>query len=113
MLSSIFGRSSCLSHLPGVPHASLREDVYEDRVIPAGSIVITNIWCGSIISDSVSGAPMLCRAMAYDEEFFPKPDIFNPDRFLSIVTNENEKVHPLNTFRPNDPAALIFGFGRR
>ena len=76
--------------------------------------LLLSIMSGAILryfmfSDSVN----VSRAMAYDEEFYPDPTTFNPERFLSLDTNENLKVHPLNTFRPNDPTSLIFGFGRR
>jgi cytochrome P450 len=45
------------------------------------------------------------RAMLHDEDIYPDPMTFNPDRFLSRA--ENEQV--LNP----DPEVMIFGFGRR
>lgn len=52
--------------------------------------------------------------MMRDERFYPEPELFNPDRFLSkVIAPVNRHVHPLNTFKPDDPSSLIFGFGRR
>ncbi|KAL4864577.1 cytochrome P450 [Aspergillus spectabilis] len=70
----------------GVPHASLKDDVYNSLHIPAGSIVFANAW-----------------AMSRDERYYSSPNEFNPDRY--IPQSEGGKGEPL----PEGP----FGFGRR
>ncbi|KAG8686686.1 hypothetical protein FRC09_013975 [Ceratobasidium sp. 395] len=48
----------------GIPHASIEEDVYRGYRIPAGSIVMGNVW-----------------AITRNPEVYPDPETFNPDRF--------------------------------
>ncbi|KAF9457684.1 cytochrome P450 [Collybia nuda] len=69
------------------PHYIAVEDVYKGYRIPAGSIVMPNAW-----------------AMLHDENVYPKPFEFNPDRFL-----KDGKLDP----EVKDPGHASFGFGRR
>jgi hypothetical protein len=67
----------------GLRHRAMEEDVYEGYRIPKGATVIANIW-----------------AITHDEELYPSPDNFDPERFLGP--------------RPQaDPFKYVFGFGRR
>ncbi|KAB5589224.1 O-methylsterigmatocystin oxidoreductase [Ceratobasidium theobromae] len=49
----------------GIPHAAVEEDIYRGYRIPAGSIVMGNVW-----------------AITRDPAVYPNPEKFNPDRFL-------------------------------
>ena len=50
----------------------------------------------------------------HDEQYFTDPETFNPDHFfVTENTHTNEHMHKLNSFRPDDPSTLVFGFGRR
>ncbi|KAJ7272927.1 cytochrome P450 [Mycena rebaudengoi] len=70
----------------GIPHYLKVEDEYRGYRIPAGSVIIANIW-----------------AMVHDEAVYPNPDMFKPERFL--------RDGKLNTDSTNvDP---WWGFGRR
>ncbi|KAJ7483512.1 cytochrome P450 [Mycena latifolia] len=69
-----------------VPHFLPSEDEYHGYRIPAGSIVLGNAW-----------------AIMHDEEMYPEPHSFKPERFLL-----NGKLNPA----VRDPEAA-FGFGRR
>ncbi|KAL1696188.1 cytochrome P450 [Schizophyllum commune] len=73
-----------------IPHAYTGEepDVYKSYAIPVRSIVIANVW-----------------AMVHDEEAYPEPYAFKPERFLNI----DGKLDPA----VRDPAHIAFGFGRR
>lgn len=69
----------------GVPHAALEDDIYDGRLIPAGTMILSNIW-----------------AMSRDERIYDQPSKFMPERFLNA--DGTEVTHdPLPTF----------GFGRR
>lgn len=70
----------------GVPHAALKDDIYEGMLIPKGSVVYAN-----------------AQAMTHDERVYSKPDTFNPDRYVS--KEQGGFGEPL----PEGP----FGFGRR
>ncbi|KAF8514282.1 cytochrome P450 [Gautieria morchelliformis] len=70
----------------GLPHRLMKDDAYEGFRIPAGSLVIANIWW-----------------MLNDPKVFPSPSEFRPERFL-------EKENPEDV---TDPSELVFGFGRR
>ncbi|KAJ2929185.1 hypothetical protein H1R20_g7906, partial [Candolleomyces eurysporus] len=71
-----------------LPHMSTEDDVYKGYRIPKGSMVIGNVW-----------------ALMHNEEEFPEPMAFKPERFLNPDGSLNEHVR--------DPATAIFGFGRR
>ncbi|GJE88030.1 cytochrome P450 [Phanerochaete sordida] len=68
-------------------HRSTADDWYGDYFIPAGSMVIGNVW-----------------AILHDEERYPDPEAFKPERFLTAE----------GTLDPSVPdPAQVFGFGRR
>ncbi|KAM0250036.1 hypothetical protein ACHAQJ_008767 [Trichoderma viride] len=60
----------------GVPHRSLKDDVYGDYLIPAGSFVYAN-----------------ARAMTHDERIYKNPDDFDPDRYSPV--EEGGRGEPL------------------
>ncbi|CAK5284897.1 unnamed protein product, partial [Mycena citricolor] len=70
-----------------IPHQSETEDEYRGYRIPKGSVVIGNTW-----------------AILHDEEVYPDPDAFKPERFL-LNGKLNKDVR--------DPEAFIYGYGRR
>jgi len=71
----------------GVPHYASEDDVYEGYHIPKGALVIANAW-----------------AMFYDEDVYPDPSAFKPERFM-----KDGQLDPA----VRDPALMAFGFGRR
>ncbi|KAL4246690.1 cytochrome P450 family protein [Abortiporus biennis] len=71
----------------GMPHFNTKEDTYEGYNIPAGTTVIANIW-----------------AMGQDEETYPNPEEFRPERFLGLDSASFDSINPKQ---------FAFGFGRR
>ncbi|EIW56875.1 cytochrome P450 [Trametes versicolor FP-101664 SS1] len=69
-----------------IPHRVVTDDKYHDYDIPAGSMVIPNIW-----------------AMTRDIRYFPEPEEFRPERFLASSAQEGELLLP---------SSFVFGFGR-
>ncbi|KAK7025826.1 OrdA protein [Favolaschia claudopus] len=67
----------------GVPHAAMEDTVINGHFIPEGSVIIANLW--NILNDP---------------ETYPKPDKFDPTRYL-------------RPFPQRDPRTVCFGFGRR
>jgi len=68
-------------------HSLMKDDIYEGRFIPAGTIVIPNIW-----------------AMCHNPEFYIDHMSFNPGRFFNLSREES---------KAKDPRNFIFGFGHR
>ncbi|KAF9555542.1 cytochrome P450 [Agrocybe pediades] len=71
-----------------VPHLLIEEDEYKGNRLPKGSVIIPNAW-----------------AMLHDEEIYPDPFEFKPERFLNADGTINKSVR--------DPAHACWGFGRR
>ncbi|ESK84364.1 cytochrome p450 [Moniliophthora roreri MCA 2997] len=71
-----------------VPHYTTSDEIYDGYHIPAGSIVMGNVW-----------------AMLHDPVVYPEPSVFKPERFLK----EDGTLNP----EAKDPGAYAFGFGRR
>ncbi|EIW77985.1 cytochrome P450 [Coniophora puteana RWD-64-598 SS2] len=70
-----------------IPHISTADDVYEGMIIPKGTQLIANLW-----------------EMLHDEETYPDPHTFNPERFFGSGADGNPQL---------DPRTICFGFGRR
>ncbi|KAI0659485.1 cytochrome P450 [Cubamyces menziesii] len=71
-----------------VPHRLTSDDVYNGYHLPAGSIVVGNSW-----------------AILHDENTFPDPDAFIPERFLNPDGSLRTEMR--------DAELAAFGFGRR
>ncbi|KAH8100340.1 cytochrome P450 [Cristinia sonorae] len=71
----------------GIPHYTMKDDVYNGWVIPARSLVITNIW-----------------AIANNPTDFTEPEEFRPERWEAMGKEKSERLDPRN---------YVFGFGRR
>ncbi|KAL0954544.1 hypothetical protein HGRIS_003509 [Hohenbuehelia grisea] len=69
----------------GVPHQSTEDDIYKGMFIPKGALVMPNL-----------------RGMSQDEAVYANPKEFNPSRFLSKPTGNQEPFF-----------SSAFGFGRR
>ncbi|KAI0672490.1 CyP450 monooxygenase [Trametes maxima] len=74
----------------GIPHRSLADDEYKGYFLPAGSVVIANLWW--------------VPAFSRDPRVYPDPHRFYPERFL-----KDGKINP----DVQDPNTFAFGYGRR
>ncbi|KAI9063767.1 O-methylsterigmatocystin oxidoreductase [Trametes sanguinea] len=72
----------------GIPHRTMEEEEWNGYRIPAGCVIISNLW-----------------AMSREEAAYPDPEVFIPERFLN-----HDDVCGSNT---RDPERFQFGFGRR
>ena len=89
---------------PGVPHRSIKDDVYRDWLIPKDSIIITNIWYAFLfLAPKGCEQVTLARHMLRDPDVYTDPAEFKPERFLGEDGREPEQ----------DPRCAVFGFGRR
>jgi cytochrome P450 len=70
----------------GIPHKSIRDDVYNGMFIPKGTILFAN-----------------SRAMTRDERLYRDPNAFDPERYTPIDEGGRGEPYPLGQF----------GFGRR
>ncbi|KAI0689845.1 cytochrome P450 [Cerioporus squamosus] len=71
-----------------IPHVAVQEDEYKGYRIPAGSVIMANMW-----------------AYSRDTRYYPDPETFRPERFLLESGEPNPDVL--------DPAEIAFGYGRR
>ncbi|KXN85605.1 Fumitremorgin C synthase, partial [Leucoagaricus sp. SymC.cos] len=78
--------------LGGTAHASTADDEFHGKFIPKGSTIYANMY-----------------GIMRDEELFPNPDLFLPERFLPSSSTSSSQ-HPRINLRDFD---LPFGFGRR
>ncbi|TBU24744.1 cytochrome P450 [Dichomitus squalens] len=71
----------------GVPHATTSDDDFRGYFIPAGTMILPNVW-----------------ACMHDPDVYEDPDVFRPERFIRDGKLDSTV---------QDPAAFVFGFGCR
>ncbi|KAJ8508614.1 hypothetical protein ONZ45_g9138 [Pleurotus djamor] len=72
----------------GIAHRTTTDDLYSGYFLPGGSLVLANVW-----------------AIMRDENLFPQPDEFRPERFLNEDGTINRKL--------TEVVEITFGLGRR
>lgn len=91
----------------GLPHANVSDDEFRGYFIPTGTVLIANVWYVALRShcrllEMLNFSPS--RACMSDPEIYEDPEVFRPERFI--------RGGKLDT-SVRDPAAFVFGFGRR
>lgn len=86
----------------------MKDDHYREYDIPAGCMMIPNIW--SVTHTSQEHFHQLTvrsryRAMSRDPRYYPNPEEFIPERHLGIDTKTSDDYIL--------PSSFVFGFGRR
>ncbi|TFK41783.1 cytochrome P450 [Crucibulum laeve] len=71
-----------------VPHRLMQNDAYDGYAFLAGTVFVPNVW-----------------AMLHNEDDYPDPMTFKPERFLDSDNRINHQIQ--------DPSVMAFGFGRR
>lgn len=90
------------SRSEGVPHRLIQDDVYNDYLLPRGASVFFNVWLVISRKGFMSKPNHLYRAITRNEEVYPEPEVFNPDRF-SHSSSQEAREH----------VEAVWGFGRR
>jgi len=77
----------------GIPHMSTEDQVYNGYFIPKNTIAMINVW-----------------GIHFDENKFPNPELFDPERYINDTTNALESAN-----LPDADARdhFAFGAGRR
>lgn len=89
----------------GIPHLLCCDDSYRGYHIPAGAVVMGNIWYSLLkLIEFRHFKLRFQRGILHNKLVYPDPEKFDPKRFL--------KDGKLNC-GPNDPSRVVFGFGRR
>ena len=94
----------------GVPKRVRKDDNYKGYFIPAGAIILENIWLVQRQNVRISTdhrsliRSHILRKVFRDESIYPKPEDFDPERFL-----KGGKLDP----SVRDPEERVFGAGRR
>ncbi|CCL99947.1 uncharacterized protein FIBRA_01972 [Fibroporia radiculosa] len=70
-------------------HQSVSDDEYRGYHIPAGTVIIPDIWQVAMMRNST---------------IYPDPERFSPERFENLDADTMAKI---------DPTKIVFGFGRR
>ena len=96
----------------GLPKRVTEDDIYKGYFIPAGTTILENIW--QVLYPTrwrwkadVRVVRLLClvyRGICYDDEVYPQPTLFDPERFL-----KDGKLDP----SVKSPEDRVFGAGRR
>ncbi|EJT98940.1 cytochrome P450 [Dacryopinax primogenitus] len=87
-----------------LPHVLTEEEEYDGYVLPRGSIIVANIWFVPLRSVVFSIPIDHARAMTHDPAFYPDPNIFRPERFLTLEGKLRTVI---------EDGREVFGFGRR
>ena len=93
-----------------VPHKTMQDDEFRGYFIPAGTVILPNVWYGNfslliVLPTSASLIPFHYRACTHNPELYEDPDEFRPERFI--------RDGKLDFTSAPDPALFVFGFGRR
>ena len=89
----------------GGGHRLMEDDIYKGMFIPAGAMVMENIWSVHSSNQGRTSPDTSGRAVSRDQNIYSDPETFKPERFLT----KDGKIDP----SVKDPELMVFGSGRR